>query len=203
MSKCSRSALGWQAGFVKLLPQIERLLKRIYRRLDGDHKDEAVQNAVVHCLLSYVRLHAKGRARSVTASTLVWYATLQRRCGRAAVEALNSFEPLSEYAQLRRGFMIRSLHRYDSDTACWLEELIDDQRASVADIVATRMDFHAWLSKLSWRTRSIALDLARGCSTAETARMFRVTASRISQIRRSLEESWKDFQSDASRASAC
>jgi hypothetical protein len=44
--------------------------------------------------------------------------------------------------------------------------------------------------------RQIAKDLAVGCSTSEVARKHGVTASRISQLRRSLEASWMQFQNE-------
>ena len=37
-------------------------------------------------------------------------------------------------------------------------------------------------------------DLAFGCSTSEVAKKHGLTAGRMSQLRRSLEESWAAFQ---------
>jgi hypothetical protein len=45
--------------------------------------------------------------------------------------------------------------------------------------------------------KQIAKDLAFGCSTSEVAKKYGVTAGRISQLRRSLEESWATFQQEA------
>ena len=45
--------------------------------------------------------------------------------------------------------------------------------------------------------RQIAKDLAFGFSTSEVAKKHGVTPGRISQMRRTLEESWGGFQGDA------
>jgi hypothetical protein len=186
----------WQAGFIALLPQIECLLQRIYRHLDAERRQESIQAATVYCLMSYIGIHARGRTDTVTASTLVWYASLQLRNGRTPGSKLNASEPLSPYAQRRRGFRVEQLHRYDQEEACWIDDIVEDKRASVLDVVAVRLDFRAWLRTLCKRTKRIARDLARGCTTAETARKYGVTAGRVSQLRRQLEESWFDFQAE-------
>jgi hypothetical protein len=79
----------------------------------------------------------------------------------------------------------------------WIEALVEDKRASVPDQVITRMDFRAWFATLTKRTKEIARDLAFGCWTSEVARKHRVTAGRISQLRRAFESSWMAFQQEA------
>ena len=74
--------------------------------------------------------------------------------------------------------------------------MVEDKRASVADQVAAKMDVGAWFATLTQRMKQIAKDLAFGCSTSEVARKYGVTAGRISQLRRTLEESWAAFQQE-------
>ena len=59
------------------------------------------------------------------------------------------------------------------------------------------MDVGAWFATLTKRMKEIAKDLAFGCSTSEVAKKHGVTAGRISQLRRVLEESWAAFQREA------
>lgn len=186
----------WQSGFISLLPKIEQRLAHVYWHFDPDRRDEAIQSATVFCLLSYMRLHERGCVRSVTASTLVWYAVLQVKCGRPAVGRANSKELLSPYAQRRRRITVTGLQAYDRNQEHWIDDLAADKRASVADQVAVKLDFRAWLATLSHRTRRIAADLAMGFTTSETARKYRLSRGRISQIRRSLENSWREFQGE-------
>jgi hypothetical protein len=183
----------WQFDFLKLLPPIEQLLKCVFGHLDPEKRDEAIQNATVICMLSYARLHARGRDHVASASSLVWYAALQVKSGRTAGGHLNVWDPMSRYAQVRHGIR---LHTCDPTTKTWIEELVEDKRARVHDIVAARLDIRAWLATLRRHTRMIAVDLAKGCSTAETAINHRVSPSRISQIRRELERSWSQFQGE-------
>jgi hypothetical protein len=56
------------------------------------------------------------------------------------------------------------------------------------------MNFGAWFATLTKRMKKIAIDLAFGCSTLEVAEKHEVTAERISQIPRMLEEWWAAFQ---------
>jgi len=102
---------------------------------------------------------------------------------------MSSKEPLSRYAQLKS----RTIHREP-----WIDVLVDDRRASIADQVAIRIDAREWLATLSRRTKQIAKDLAVGFSTSEVARKHGVTAGRISQLRRTLQKSWLDFQGELS-----
>ena len=60
-----------------MLPEIQQRLRRAFRHLDADAREDAVEEGVVHTLLSYSRLHDQGRADQVSPSTLAWYAVLQ------------------------------------------------------------------------------------------------------------------------------
>ena len=139
-------------------------------------------------LFAFIRLHDQGRAGSVSASNHAWYAARQVRRGRPAVGRMSSKEPLSRYAQLGKSRTIRR--------EPWIDVLVDDRRASIADQVAIRIDAREWLATLSRRTKQIAKDLAVGFSTGEIARKHGVTAGRISQLRRTLQQSWLEFQGE-------
>jgi hypothetical protein len=187
----------WQETFITMLPEIQQRLRRAFRNLDPASRDEAVAEGIMHCLLSYARLHERGRAEVATASTLAFYAARQVRRGRPATGRMNGKEPLSRYARIKKGFQIERLHNYSARQDRWIDMLVEDKRASVADQVAARMDVRAWFATLSRRMRQIAKDLAVGCSTSEVAQKHGVTAGRISQLRRSLEASWMTFQNEA------
>ena len=186
----------WQTKFVDMLPEIKRRLQRAFRHLDPASREESIEEGVVHCLLSFARLHDQGRAESATGSTLAWYAILAVRRGRPTGSRMNGKEPLSRYAQVRHGFEV------EQGYGNWIDLLVEDQRASVPDQVAARMDVRAWLATLSRRTQQIARDLALGSSTSEVAAKLGVTAGRISQLRRTLEKSWAAFQGEALAAKA-
>ena len=110
---------------------------------------------------------------------------------------MNSRDPLSRYAQIDNAIQIE---RWPSS---WIDAMVEDKRAAVADQVAAKLDVGAWFATLTKRTRQIAKDLAFGCSTSEVAKKYGVTAGRISQLRRVLEESWAAFQQEPSPAAGC
>jgi hypothetical protein len=194
VSKPRKQQSQWQESFITMLPQIQRRLRRAFRVLDPAAREESIEEAVVHCLLAYARLHERGRAHVASPSTLAFYSARQVRRGRPAVGRMNGKEPLSRYAQVSHGIQV--------ENDAWIDLLVDDKRASVHDQVAAKLDVIAWFATLSRRMRQIAKDLAVGCSTSEVARKHGVTAGRISQLRRSLEASWLAFQGEAVAAIA-
>ena len=135
---------------------------------------------------------------SASAMSLAWFAAKQVKQGRPAVGRLSSREPLSRYAQLGQGFHVERLHPTARADDQWIDRIVEDERASVADQVAVRMDVRAWLATLSRRLRRIARDLAYGCSTSEVAKKHGVTAGRVSQLRRELYDAWRVFQGELS-----
>jgi DNA-directed RNA polymerase specialized sigma subunit len=59
-----------------------------------------------------------------------------------------------------------------------------------------RCDFSDWLKSLKRRDRRIAEVLAVGERTQNVAKRFKVSAGRVSQLRRELAESWRAFVGD-------
>jgi hypothetical protein len=192
----------WQEQFVAKLPEVERLLKVAFRNIPPEGRDDACEEGLFHCIWSFFQLYEQGRAEAATASSLVWYAMLQVRRGRVAGCRMNGREVMSRYAQIGHGFKVVPLQNHDPDDDTWVNDVVESRNASVLDRIAIRMDFRSWLESLGRRTRRIALDLARGFSTSEVASKYRVSASRISQIRRELENAWRQFQSEPALAAA-
>ena len=181
----------WQQSFVAMLPEIQQKLRLAFCRLDHEAREDAIEEGVVHSLLAYLRLHDQGRAEVATASSLAWYSSRHVKRGRPAGGRMNGKEPLSRYAQIGNGIQIEPPH------SKWIDMLVEDKRAAVPDQVAAKLDVGAWFATLTKRMKEIAKDLAFGFSTSEVAAKYGVTAGRISQLRRMLEESWLMFQGEA------
>ncbi len=64
-----------------------------------------------------------------------------------------------------------------------------------------RLDFADWLKSLSTRDRQLAEKLALGETTGRVARMFRISAARVSQLRRDLCKSWHHFVGELAEVS--
>ncbi len=178
----------WQSNFVAMLPEIEQKLRLAFCRLDPEAREDAIEEGIVHALLAYVRLHEQGRAVVATPSSLAWYSSRLVKRGRLAGGRMNRKDPLSRYAQISHGLHI------ERQLSNWIDTLVEDKRAPVADQVAAKMDVGAWFATLTKRMKEIATDLAFGCSTSEVAEKHGVSAGRISQLRRMLEQSWAEFQ---------
>jgi len=191
-----RNETSWQTNFVGMLPEIEQRLRRAFRQLDPASKDEAIGEGVLHALLAYSRLHARGREQVATPASLAFYSARAVRRGRPAAGKMNGKDVLSRYARVGHNIQV------DHSKGEWIEALVEDKRASVPDQVGVRLDFASWFATLTKRMKEIAKDLAFGWSTKEVAQKYGVTSARISQMRRMLEESWMEFQQEAAPALA-
>lgn len=186
----------WHAGFLALLPDIRRQLRFAFRRLSGERREDAIQEALANALIAYVRLFEQGKSELAYATPLAQYAVRQVCDGRQVACRLNVCEMLSRYAQRKSGFTVSRLHRRKANDGSWCELLVEDRRCTPAELAASRIDFGAWLRRLPQRKRRIAAALASGATTGETARRFQLTAGRISQLRRELARDWRAFQGE-------
>jgi hypothetical protein len=128
---------------------------------------------------------------------LARFAIAQVRAGRRVGNRLRISDALSPYAQYRKQFFVEPLDQYDEEEECWQQILIEDKRATPADVAACRIDFAEWLRRLTARLRKIALALASGETTKGAAEMFDLSPARISQLREWLRKSWDAFQGEA------
>ena len=187
------SAPSWQSVFIAMLPDIEKYVAIAFRRLRGDHRDEAVQEALVSCCLACARLVQNGQSDRVFPTVLAKFAVAQVRVGRQVATRMNVRDVCSPYAQKRKGIRVERLHRFDPQMNEWRESILEDHRTPVFDQVQFRIDFPAWLSQLSRRDRKLAEWLALGNATGQTARKFRISAGRVSQLRQEFYDSWREF----------
>jgi hypothetical protein len=192
----------WHAGFLKLLPGIRRCARHAFRNLRGDSLDEAIAEISANALVAYARLVERGKADIAYATPLAMYAIKQFHSGRRTGSKLNVKDISSAYCQTMKRVRLRRLDRYDPEEDCWKEILVEDRSAGPAQIVASRLDFAGWLRTLSKRDRKLALKLAVGETTSKVAALFRVSAGRVSQIRRELLESWRRFVGEPDTSAA-
>ena len=188
------------ARFSKLLPAIERRARITFRHLRGDDLDEAMQEITCNACLAYARLVDRGRADAATPSSLVLYAAAQFRDGRRVGSPLNIGDVCSVYCQRRKGVKVQPLSRWNDGAGEWRDFLVADKNATPADLAASRIDFPAFLATLSRRDRRLAEKLATGESTSRAARLFGISAGRVSQLRQELKRAWERFHEPAPAA---
>jgi len=182
--------------FLTLLPTIRSNAHYALRRMPEEAREEAIQDVIASSLAAYRALVRQGRAHDAHPTSLAAYAIAHYRVGRSIARRLNVDDVTSVHCQRRTGVRVESLHHFDVQDHQWEDLLVEDRTATPADIAATRIDFAAWLESLSPRLRSMAEVLATGEETGTVAKLFRVSAGRISQIRRLLMAMWDQFHTD-------
>ena len=176
-----------------MLPAIETRACLAFRFLKGDDRDEAVQETICNACCAFARLAELGRRNAATAASLTAYAVAQIRAGRRVGGKLNINDVCSTHCRLRKGVVVQALLRQDRRDGQWREILVEDHRATPAELAASRIDFAAFLDSLGRRERRVAETLATGESTRRTAERAGVSAGRVSQMRRELKTAWERF----------
>ena len=194
--KRKRSRPAWHDSFEKMLPAIVRHANIAFRFMPGEPREEAVQEVVALCTAAYVRLIEREKQHFASPTSLARYAVAQFRDGRRATGRESPRDAMLTTAKRRKGFGVEPLKQFDPDDQTW-QEIVEDKRATPAEIAITRIDFASWLKLLPRRSRKIALTLATGESTSDAAKRFEVSAARISQIRLWLRLHWDVFQAQA------
>jgi hypothetical protein len=182
------------AAFLALLPAIRRSAQIAFRKVPLELRHDLIAEVIANCFVAYVRLVELGQTDRASASPLARFAIAQIRVGRRVGSRLRVGDALSTYAQYRKQFFVERLDYFDADEGCWEEILVEDKRATPADVAACRIDFAEWLRRLTARLRKIALALAAGGTTTDVAEQFGLSPARISQLRQWLKESWEAFQ---------
>ena len=186
----SDCVVSWHAPFLAMLPTIRRQARRAFCGHSAHDREEAAAAVVALALTAYVRLFERGKPELAYATVLAEYAVRQYRAGRRLGCSLNCRDVASPTCQRRRGFAVQS-------HGDWELTVIEDRRATPAELAALRVDFGDWLVTLSPRDRKLVNVLATGEPTSAVASMFRVTAGRVSQLRRELFHSWRRFMGEA------
>jgi hypothetical protein len=184
--------------FVALLPSIRRQATVAARWLPVRVRSEFVLDVIAAAYVLYARLASRELTASAYSTPLATYAIAHVRAGRSVGVHFNGRDVMSSHAQRCRGFGVVPLEgTVDRYGRSWRETLVDKGSYSPGDAAAFRLDFEAWLKRLSARDRAVVNVLADGESTSAVAKRFGVSDARISQIRRQLKRDWEVFQGEA------
>jgi hypothetical protein len=185
----------WHSGFLEMLPEIRSQLRFAFRGFTPETREDAIQEAVASAAVAYARLYQQGRADLAYAVPLAMYAARHYRAGRRVGGQLNRNDVMSGYAQKHHGIIVERLDRRDP-AGEWKEVLVEDRGFTPAETAAARIDFSDWLGRLCRRDRGVATTLAAGETGRDTAKLFGLTAGRISQMRGELKRNWERFQGE-------
>ncbi|MAT69433.1 MAG: hypothetical protein CMJ58_07890 [Planctomycetaceae bacterium] len=181
----------WQAGFLELLPEIQRRVETKLFSVALSERDEARQAILVFAMIAYASLAARGRTALAYPGPLVAYGLQQYQAGRLTGGRMNSLDVGSTRWRRVTGRLTETLGKLGETVA-----IRDLRSATPAEQAALRLDFAAWLQTLTDRDRRAVNDLARGEETRAVARRLGVTAGRVSQLRRELHRSWMKFRNE-------
>jgi hypothetical protein len=176
-----------------MLPAIIQHAKVAFRHVRGQDRQDKIQETVANALVAFRRPVQLKKVDLAYPSVLARYAVAQIKDGRLVGGHMNVKDVSSPYCQRVKGVVLERLDKYDPDEECWQEVLVPDKTCTPAELAASRIDVQAWFKTLDRRNRRIAEFLAAGQTTKAAARRFKVSAGRISQLRRELAANWKRF----------
>ena len=200
-SRQEESVPAWHELFSRMLPTICRYARISFRHLH-EAREEAVQAVVCNACAAIARLAELGKLDLAYATVLAHFGVAQVRGGRMTGGHLNCKDISSPYCQRRKNVIVERLDKFDEEENGWKEAVVEDPHTPVFDQVWFRCDFPAWLKTLSRRNRKIALKLAVGEQTSRVSRQHRISAGRVSQLRRELHDNWLQFHGEAEQPEA-
>jgi hypothetical protein len=183
------------ARFLSILPRIELHGRVYFRHLRCPHKKEdLIAEMVALCWKWFLRLAERGRDATGFPSALATFTARAVRSGRRVTGMERAKDALSPLAQQRQGFAVGKLPDRGTLNGSPLEEALrDNTRSPVDEQVAFRPDFPAWLLTLARRDRRLVEGMALGHRTLDLAHKFRLSAGRVSQLRREFKQRWDRF----------
>jgi hypothetical protein len=188
-----------QATFLaSVLPKVLSHGRVYFRHLrSAERKEEYIAEMVALAWKWHRRLAERGKDATQFPSAIAAYAARGVRNGRKLAGMDRARDVLSPLAQRRKGFAVCKLPDCSTLDGSPLDEALHDNTRSPPDQqAALRIDLPRWLATLGARDRRIALDMALGFRTQELAAAYRLSAARISQLRRRFHHSWRLFQGE-------
>ena len=169
---------------MSLLPSIKNEARVAFRGEPAELRQELISEVVANCWIAFMSLIRRGLEDGIYPKPLARYAIRQGRSGRRVGIKANINDITSRHCQIRKGVRIAGLDHYDREEGAWKEVVVESKKSGPAEVACIRLDFEAWLDILRPRQRRIAKLLATGESTRTTAKRFKVSSGRVSQIRR-------------------
>jgi hypothetical protein len=189
--KFQQTVPAWHQSFLALMPAMLRQARYAFCTLPVEAREDATQEVLANCLVAFVRLRELGKGDLIYASVLVRYAIKHYYAGRRVGNQWRKRDVYS-LTEAKRQHIGSPRDQRDG----WREQLVGNSVTPVCDQAAFRIDFGVWINGLPERDRQIALELASGARTKDVARKFKLSAPRVSQLRRALAEEWRAYHGE-------
>ena len=185
------------AGFLALLPRLERHGRVYFRHRQGDARAEAVAEMVALAWHWYLRLTERGKDPARFPAALASFAARAVGSGRRLVGQERAQDVLSPVAQRRHRFAVGRLPAADPLAGPPLTDALADNTVTPPpEQAAFRLDFPRWRRAYGRRDRRVLDRMAVGDRTLELAATFGLSPARISQLRRAFWADWRRFTAD-------
>lgn len=178
------------AAFESLVPRLRTHARVRFRHLNPSDREEAVADTVAYGFASFLRLAGRGKDPTAFPGVFAHFVAQAVANGRRVTPRLSARDLLGRPRAVR--VAVHKLGDPMPDGGWW-RDLVVDRRVRVDEQAAFNVDFPAWLATLPAVKRRAAELLARGHRTDEVAAAARLSAARVSQLRRELADSWFDF----------
>jgi hypothetical protein len=188
-----------QASFLAIvLPKVLSHGRVCFGSIPCQHrKQDAIQDMIGLAWQWRLRLAEKGKDATAFPTALASYAAKAVRSGSRITGQERANDVLSPVAQRRHHFNVCSLPEFETLSENPLSEILTDNTKSTPDeIVCFKLDFMAWLGRLSQRDRCIVQDLMMGERSRDVAQKYGVSAARIAQKRREFQHDWRIFRGE-------
>jgi len=199
MSAIQQLSCGWQEGFLKVLPAVQRHARMRFRRLEADRREEAIQETVAAACVNYQLAAAQGKLNVVRTGSLADFAVRHVRTGRHVGGGQDAARDVMSPACHHR-YGVRVCGYFESqlpgDADGWKKAVVTDRKIPVPDLAAFRIDFGRWFQTQRRRDRLIISALIAGENPFAIADRFGISGSRVSQLRRRYEQDWLKFQGE-------
>jgi hypothetical protein len=200
-----------QEVFLAIQPRLLRHAHIYFRHVRcRQRRADHIAEMIGLCWKWFRSMAQRGKDARLFVCALARYAARAVSSGRRVCGQQKSWDVLSPLAQRCHGFRVETLPATTRTTyedlysivngqqhLDFLEERLHDNSISpVPEQVTFRIDFPAWLRTCTERDRRIIADMAHDERTSDLARKYRVSAGRISQLRRAYQTDWQRFCDD-------
>lgn len=184
-----------QTSFLSILPRIEAHGQVYFRHVKCPvRREDAIAEMVALSWKWVRRLVEQGRNPFRFVSAIASFAAKAVRSGRRLCGQERAKDVMSPRAQQLHSFAVTKLPDYSTLSDNPLSDALSDTTQMPPDeLAAFRNDFQAWLASLADRKRQIACDMAMSERTIDLANKHKMSAGRISQLRREFMSDWNRF----------
>jgi hypothetical protein len=181
-----------------IVPAVERHARIYFRHIKcPERKADLIAEAIGLAWGWFRSLARRGKDGTEFPSAFATFAARAVNSGRRVCGQERDKDVLSPIGQRRRGFAVASLPQFSTLNGNPLAEaLTDNTQSPVPDQACFRIDLPNWLVTLDGRRRDMVIDMAMGHGTQELAAKYKVSESRISQIRREACSDWQHWHGE-------